>query len=61
MESDDTDTLVQAKRSVIKGHGGNLGLHTTIAGDEVNGERVPSRLPAIVRLVGKRDGVTWRG
>ena len=45
-----------AKRTAIEGDGSNLGLCSTIADNKVDGKRVPSRLPAIVRLVGEFDG-----
>ena len=61
MEFNNVDTLIKTKRSVIEGYGGNFRLLATITGDEVDGERVSGHQPAVVRLVGERDGVAGRG
>lgn len=61
MESDGTNKLAEAKQSVIEDHRGNLGLHDTIAGDEVDVERVSGRLPAVMRPAGERGGGARRG
>lgn len=53
--------LVEAKRGAIIDDGGDLGLRAPVDDDEVDGKRVPCRLPAVERLVSERDGGARRG